>query len=121
MKNLRQFLDFNWDGFARDKIFSVTGISEFKDYESQRHLGSKVDTAITNDGTKYLTKDGSTVTNLYEKVSFKVKKDVNVPINAKVLPVNPVVTVYGEYLNQLSIVCDDIVIVDEKGKNHVGA
>ena len=32
-------------------------------------------------------------------------------MNARVIPVNPVAVVYGEYRNQLSVTADDIKVV----------
>ena len=77
----------------------------------ERTHGNKVDVVIAEDNTAYDTKDGENVTNQYEKLSFKIKKDVKVPMNARVIPVNPVAVVYGEYRNQLSVTADDIKVV----------
>ena len=42
------------------------------------------------------------------KITFKVNKDINVPLKARVKPINAVATIYGDYRNQLSVKCDDI-------------
>lgn len=116
MKGLNQFLGFDWGGFAAGKAFIVTSVSELLDYNTKAHLGTKVECVIGADNTPYKFKDGETFTNRYEKITFKVSKDVNIPIDARVMPVNAVATIYGEYRNQLSVKCDDIQIVTPKEK-----
>lgn len=108
MKGLTQFQMFDWDAFAKGKVFVVTGISEYADYESKQHLGTKVDCVISSDKTPYEFKDG---TNRYEKLSFKVGKDVNIPLEARVMPKGVTARVYGNYSNQLSVKCDDIAVL----------
>ena len=115
-KALIQFLLFNWAAFAEDKQFVVTGSSEYRDFNTKAHLGTKVECIIAEDRTPYKSKDGQKYSNLYEKITFKVSKDVNIPVNSVVKPVNAVATVYGEYRNQLSVKCDDIVVVTPKEK-----
>jgi len=111
MKLLNTFLLFQWKQFAQDKEFTVTAMTEWVDYDTKRHLGTRVDVVITADATPYKTKDGQQVSNLFEKLTFKVNKDVTVPVGAKVVPVNAVATIYGQYRNQLSVKCDDIQVV----------
>lgn len=105
------FLKFIWDEFCAGKEFTVTGVSEWVDYESKAHLGTKVDVVISADATTYKAKDGQQISNLYERLTFKIAKNVTVPIGAKVVPVNAVATVYGQYRNLLSVKCDDIQVV----------
>ena len=116
MKGLNQFLSFNWDAFAEGKTFIVTAVNEHVDYNTKEHLGSKVDCVIASDKTSYKFKDGEQFTNRFEKISFKVSKDVNIPIETRVMPINAVATIYGEYRNQLSVKCDDIQAVMLKEK-----
>lgn len=96
MKYLNNFLSFNWNEFAEGKSFMVIGISDYQDFDSKAHIGSKVDCVIVTDNTKYKRKDGDNATNRFEKISFKVSKDVNIPIESRVIPVNAVATIYGE-------------------------
>ena len=116
MKGLNQFLGFDWNAFAEGKTFIVTGISELVDFNTKAHLGTKVECVIGADKTPYTFKDGETFTNRFEKISFKVSKDVNIPIETRVIPVNAVASIYGEYRNQLSVKCDDIQVVMPKEK-----
>ncbi len=111
MKALYLFFTFLWANFAADKEFTVTGVSDWLDYQTKQKLGTRVDVVISADATPYQSKDGQQVSNLYEKLAFKVHKDITVPIGAKVVPVNAVATVYGQYRNQLSVKCDDIQVV----------
>lgn len=116
MKGLNQFLVFDWDSFAKDKQFMVTGLSEYQDFKSKAHLGTKVECVIVFDSTPYAFKDGKEFTNRFEKITFKVSKDVDIPIDSRVMPKNVVATIYGEYRNQLSVKCDDIAIAVPKEK-----
>ena len=116
MRGLNQFIKFSWNDFAEGKTFIVTGISEYVDFDTKAHLGTKVDCVIATDNTVYKFKDGEEFTNRFEKISFKVSKDINIPIETRVVPKNAVATIYGEYRNQLSVKCDDIVPVISKEK-----
>lgn len=110
MKGLNQFVAFDWDSFAYGKTFVVTGTSEYTDFETKQHLGTRVDVVIAADKTPYEFKNGNTFTNRYEKLSFKVCKDVSIPLEARVMPKGVKARVYGDFHNQLSIVCDDIAV-----------
>ena len=116
MKGLNQFLSFNWDAFAEGKTFIVTGVSEYVDYNTKEHLGSKVDCVIASDKTPYKFKDGEEFTNRFERISFKVSTDVNIPIETRVMPINAVATIYGEFRNNLAVRCSSIEIVTPKEK-----
>lgn len=116
MKGLNQFLVFNWDAFSEGKTFVVIGISEYQDFETKKHLGTKVECVISSDKTPYSFKDGKEFTNRFEKITFKVLRNVNIPIDSRVMPKNVVATIYGEYRNQLSVKCDDIAVAVPKEK-----
>lgn len=114
MKALYLFLMFLWDEFSKGKEFTVTAVSDWLDYDSKKKLGTRVDVVISADATPYQMKDGKQVSNLFEKLSFKVRKDITVSIGAKVVPVNAVATIYGQFRNQLSVKCDDIQVIQAK-------
>lgn len=116
MKGLNQFLNFNWEAFSEEKSFIVIGISEYQEHETKKLLGTKVECVIASDKTRYFFKDGKEFTNRFEKITFKVSKDVDIPIDSRVMPKNVVATIYGEYRNQLSVKCDDIAIAVPKEK-----
>ena len=111
MRYLGQFVTFDWNRFAEGKTFMVTGVSEWQDYDTKAHLGMKIECVIVTDNTKYDQKNGENHSNRFEKITFKINKDLNVPMDAKVVPRGVTASVYGEYRNMLSVKCTDINIV----------
>ncbi|MCI8526816.1 MAG: hypothetical protein HFF17_13080 [Oscillospiraceae bacterium] len=111
LKKLNQFLKFDFEAFSKGKVYQVSGTSEWVDFTSKAHMGTKVEVAILKDETQYKQKEGENVSNRYEKLNFKVRKDVKIPLNAYVVPVNATATVYGDYRNQLSVTADDIRVL----------
>lgn len=112
MKYLNNFLLFDLLGFLMGKVLTVVGCIPWVDFSTGAVLGTKVEVAITRDDTEYPpSKDGSTSTNLYEKLSIKVPKELSIPIGATVEVVDGVGAVYGEYRNQLSIKAADVRVV----------
>lgn len=112
MKKLNQFVKFLFDDFSKGKVYRVIGVRPWIDYNTKELMGTKVEVVIAEDNTAYDTQNGETITNQYEKLTFKIsKKDINIPMNARVIPVNPVAVVYGEYRNQLSVTADDIKVI----------
>ena len=118
MKGLSQFESFNWDGFATGKTFVVTGTSEYRDYTTKTHLGTKVDCVIADDQTIYEFKNGNSFTNRFEKISCKVGKYVSIPTDARVIPKGVKARIYGDYRNQLSVYCDDITVMTASSTTH---
>ena len=43
------------------------------------------------------------ISNLFEKMDWKIKREVNIPVGVQVVPVEGGATIYGEYRNQLSV------------------
>ena len=113
MKKLGLFLYFDWPAFEAGKRFVCTGCSEWKDHDTEAHLGTKVEVAIVADATDYGEYTGL-VTNLFEKLTFKVGKDITVPIGVEVQPKGVEATVYGDYRNNLSCVAEDILFQPAK-------
>lgn len=116
MNSLNQFIKFDFESFAKDKVLVVTNVKEYVDYNTKQHLGTDLRVSIVKDNTVYKCKPDQMITNVYESFSLKVNKDVDVPIGARVIPVNAEATVYGEMRNQLSVKCSDVQIVDAKEK-----
>lgn len=106
MKSLNQFRKFNFNEFANGKTFAFVNASDWKDYNTQQLLGTKVKLVITADNTKY-EKEG--VTNAYEKFTVKVPgvepsaflKFESMKTAVKVNCESAVV--WGNYQNNLSI------------------
>ena len=111
MRGLSQFQTFDWKAFSKDKQFAVTQVSEYTDFETGKHLGTKVEVVIIVDKTPYQFRDGNEFTNRFEKLVFKCSKDLDIPLDAIVAPQNAIVTVYGEFRNQLSVKCDDVTVL----------
>ena len=113
MKKLGLFTRFMWDDFANGKRFMCVGCTPWRDFDSDELLGTKVETVIVEDNTSY---GDPNVTNLYEKVTFKVSKDVKIPINMEVNPKRVTAIVFGEYRNQLSCTAEELAMVSrDKG------
>lgn len=115
--NLKIFQVFLIEEFLKGKELTVTNIKPWQDFDSKEILGVKVEVAITKDDTVYPAgRDGNVMTNLFEKLTFKVPKNsVDVKANDIVTPVHPVASIYGDYQNQLSITADDVVAVKNEG------
>lgn len=120
LKGLAKYNQFNWEKFAEGKEFAVTGISEYKDYVSGEHLGTRVDVVIISDKTPYEFKDSEVYTNRFEKLVFKCsKKNLDIPLETRVRPRRVVASIYGEYRNMLSIKCEDVEILSDSAANKV--
>jgi hypothetical protein len=114
MKKLGLFTSFDFNAFSKGKQFMSTGVREWKDHETGAILGTKIEAVIVKDRTDYgASKYGEKISNLFEKVIFKVRASIDVPLNVEIVPVNAVATVYGEYRNQLSITADDVQVVSK--------
>lgn len=104
---------FDWQKFNEGKEYTVTGSSKWKKYGSEEILGTKVEVAITADKVPYSeTQDGRQLYNLYEKLTWKIAKEMNFPIGTVVIPVGVTVTLWASKPNgpkdQMSIQVTDI-------------
>ena len=108
MKNLLEFLNFDWVRFAEGKVFRYV---ESKPWKDGNHIkGTVVVAVIAEDTTKY-QKPGS---NVFEKISFKVAGpfDQDIPFGAQIVPTGDVVArIWGEYRNNLSVTCSGVEVV----------
>lgn len=113
MKHLNDFSFFDWTAFAKDKTFEVLSCNPWKDNDG-KFFGTKVETVIKEDHTQYqLRKDEVSVTNQYEKITFKVTGDslLDIPVGSIVAGKNVKATIYGDYRNQISVKCSDVDII----------
>ena len=62
-------------------------------------------------GGNHRRSDGKAISNLFEKMDWKVERDINIPVGVQVEPVEGVATIYGEYRNQLSVKVADIKVI----------
>lgn len=113
LKKLRNFLMFDYERFAKGKRLLSVSQQPWKDFKTSEVLGTKIETVIALDKTNYGLKDGEVVSNLYEKLVFKIPKVIEIPMNVEIRPKNPVATVYGDYQNQLSITAEDIEVLSK--------
>lgn len=110
MKKLGKF--FDWQSFSQDKAFVCVGCREWTenrvpdDPQTAEHRGTRVEAVIVSDGTPY---GDENVTNLYEKLTFKVPRDISIPVNTEIHPKGVVASIYGDYHNKLSCKAEDIV------------
>lgn len=122
LKKLNQFRPFQWNEFAKDKKLVVTGIRPWEEYENRkptgRRLGASVEVVIVEDGTHYETKEGESVTNLYEKLTVKVPdQNAKFPVGTVVATIGEVTaTVYGEFQNRLSVKAAGLKTISNSAK-----
>lgn len=115
MKKLGQFLKFDWETFAKDKRFLCTGGSEWVDYETKEHRGTKIEVVIAVDNTEYRHTEGEVVSNRFEKLAIKVSDDIDIPVDQYVMPTGVVAKVYGDYRNLLSVTATGLTVFPKKG------
>lgn len=118
MKKLSFFEKFDWESFIKGKKLAVAGINEYVDFETKKHLGTKVKVVIIEDHTDYGIEGGNPVSNKYESMTFKCFKDIDLPLDSIVVAKGVKATVYGEYHNQLSLYADDILPVNDNKGTH---
>lgn len=111
LKGLNMFGGFDTEGFLSNLSLGTVGQSEWKDFTTGEHKGTKVEVVIIADKHNYKSANGQQISNIYEKLTVKVPKDIDVPMNAHVRLINAKATVYGQYRNQLSITADDIEVI----------
>lgn len=81
---------------------------EWSDYETTEKKGTRVEVAIMRDKTDY---GDPGISNLLEKFSIKIPREVHVPAGAIVEPIDGKGTVYGDYRNQLSVTAADVRVI----------
>lgn len=112
MKKLSIFTYFDFDGFMKGKQLMCTGIRPWTDHNTGDILGTRVETVIVKDRTNYGDqKNGEQISNLFEKIVFKVPKQIEVPVNVEVMPINVEAKVYGDYHDKISAIAEDIQVV----------
>ena len=113
MKGLGQFRQFDWAGFSAGKAYQVVGVSDWLDRDTGKRLGKRVVGSNNHVNTQYEHRNGEQFTNLYQRLTFKIEGSaaVDVAIGDIVIPVDAVARCYGEYSNQLSIVCKGVQTV----------
>lgn len=120
MKCLYQFENFDMDRFLSGKELTVTACGPWLDYDTKAQLGTKIETVITRDKTPYTPGKNGIATNLYEKMTVKVAKEVSVPISSQIELINATANVYGDYRNQLSVKAEDVKVIGSAAQQGSG-
>lgn len=111
LKKLSQFDYFDAEEFFSKLGLITVGKSKWKEYGTGKEIGTKVEVVIASDKHDYITAEGESVNNMYEKLTVKISKEIDVPMNAKVRLINPEAIIYGEYRNMLSVTAEDIEVL----------
>lgn len=115
MKGLKQFLEFDLDGFLKDKEITFISAKPYYHYvdgqASDEVAGTKLECVITKDNTVYNNEE---ITNEYEKIAIKVPKveKVNLKRGAR-LKIEGVGKVWGDYSQNLTIEATDIKVLKD--------
>lgn len=113
MKGILQFLD--WEKITANLTFTVVSVGPWLKYETKEKLGTKLDVYVSRDDFQYFPKnDGTVFTNLGERLSIRVPGDVTVPIGEAIIPLDPVMTIYGKYNENASVRASGIKVVPSK-------
>ena len=113
LKKLNQFNYFDAEGFFSKLKLITVGSTVWKEYGSNVVKGTKLEAVIASDKHRYNSNEGEVVNNMYEKLTVKLPKEMDVPMNVEVKLINPEASIYGEYRNQLSIVAEDVQVVSK--------
>lgn len=116
MKNLKEFVNFDWNRFAEGKRFIAINTSPWLDYQTHNRLGTKVEIVIIEDNTKYSPRpDGTFTNNAFEKIQAKItKSDLSIPLNTPIVLHGVKASVYGDYYNLLSVTADNVTVSQSK-------
>lgn len=112
MKGLKQFLEFDLDGFLKDKEITFINSKPYYNYidgqVSDQVVGMKLECVITKDNTIY---NNDEITNEYEKITIKVPRvdKINLKRGAK-LKVEGVGKVWGDYSQNLTVEATNIMV-----------
>lgn len=116
MKGLKQFLQFDLDGFLADKEITFLDAKPFYNYidgkVSDELAGMKLECVVIRDNTNYNNKD---ISNEYEKLSVKIPGVTKVGIQrGSKLKIQGVGKVWGDYSQNLSIEATNVQVVKNK-------
>lgn len=123
LKNLAGHFDIV--RFAAGKKFCFMCAKEWLNYKTKEHEGVRIIAVISEDDEEYKKADGTLIgvgINRFEKLTFKIKSKTaddydDIPQNTEIVPINPRCTIYGDHMENLSIICDDIEVVSVPTKD----
>ena len=113
MKGLKQFLEFDLDGFLKDKEITFISSKAYYNYidgqASDEVAGMKLECVITKDNTVY---NNNEITNEYEKITIKVPRadKINLKRGTR-LKIEGVGKVWGEYSQNLTVEATNIMVL----------
>lgn len=115
MKALREFTEFKHEEFFKDKTLAVKEVKPTKEYKNGKATGNVLGTTIVvtviSDKTRYANKESNEPLNLFQDFNLKVDKiNFLVPYGA-IVDYKGVkkVSIYGDYMNNISMEVEDIV------------
>ena len=129
MKHLKEFRQFDLEGFLKDKIITVSDIKQDIEYVDGKPTdnvkGTTIVCIIKRDNTMYKANEN--------KADYEVKTNEDNKFNVKIpstniaeiynrLPKNKPVkllnvkkaNVWGNFQNELSVECDNVVLIEQK-------
>ena len=115
MKGLKQFLEFDLDGFLKDKEIAFISSKPYYNYidgqVSDQVAGMKLECVITKDNTIY---NNDEITNEYAKIPIKVPRaeKINLKRGTK-LKIEGVGKVWGDYSQNLTIEATNIMVLKD--------
>ena len=115
MKGLKQFLEFDLDGFLKDKEITFINSKPYYNYidgqVSDQVAGMKLECVITKDNTIY---NNDEITNEYEKITIKLSQaeKINLKRGTK-LKIEGVGKVWGDYSQNLTIEATKIMVLKD--------
>lgn len=115
MKGLKQFLQFDLDGFLADKEITFLDSKPYYLYDNGKATdevaGMRLECVITKDDTNYNNQE---ISNEYEKISIKIPKATKVGIKrGSKLKIKGTAKVWGDYSQNLSIESTNVQVVKD--------
>lgn len=115
MKGLKQFLQFDLDGFLADKEITFLDSKPFYNYidgkATDELAGMKLECVITRDNTTYNNKD---INNEYEKITIKIPGANKVGIKrGSKLKIKGTAKVWGDFSQNLSIESTNVQVIND--------
>ena len=107
MKGLKQFLQFDLDGFLADKEITFLDSKPYYLYDNGKATdevaGMRLECVITKDNTNYNNQE---ISNEYEKISIKIPKATKVGIKRAA-------KVWGDFSQNLSIESTNVQVIKD--------
>lgn len=114
LKRLNNFQLFEADKFLEKLDLMGLKCELWSDYESKQIKGIKITATVWSDSHDY---GNDSVSNVGEQLVIKVLDSNAVLLDFKtphfIEAINPKGTIYGEFSNQLSLVADQVVIMED--------